>query len=82
MAVRTTLSVCPSHLAQPQPLWEVCWGGEGRTGYWEGVVGEVLGTKVGLGRLFSILEVSIHSLCPGWDGALPSRCLQSVQAAW
>jgi len=74
MAVRTVLSICLFHLAGPQPLWEVCWGEEGRTGDCEGVVGEVLGTRVGLGRLFSSLEGSIHSLCPRWDGALPGRC--------
>lgn len=43
-------------------------------GDWEGVVGEVLGTAVGLGRLFSSLEDCICSLCPGWDGALPGGC--------
>lgn len=53
---------------------------EQRTG--KGVVGEVLGTRVGLGRLFSSLEGSIHSLCSSWDGALPWRVLQSVPAAW
>lgn len=71
-----------SHPAWPQPLWEVCWGGEGRTGHWEGVVGEVLGTGVGLGRLSSSLEGSIHSLRPGGGGASPGRCWQSVWAAW
>lgn len=34
----------------------------------------MLGTRVGLGRLFSSLEGSIHSLCSGWDGALPGGC--------
>lgn len=66
MAVRRALSVCPSYLAWPQPLWEVCWGGKGRTGDWEGVVRDVLGTRIGLREPFSSLEGSIRPLCPRW----------------
>lgn len=33
--------------------------------------------ELGLGRLFSSLEGSIHSLCPGWDGASLSSLVKS-----
>lgn len=42
-------------------------------------MGDVLSTRVRPGRLFSSLEGSIRSLCPGQDGALPNGCSQSVQ---